>query len=476
MNSFKHVGVWWAPGKRDQKQYGVLTFEPGEGARLEITVEGHSDHFGLEYPEYEVILGVVGTDPYTLTNCYVSGALNSYSPSFTTRKREFTVNLIVEGHHFSKKDDIKFRHVTLSYSYLDVWMNKDNFKFKTSSDSAAYSISYSPFQPVTASDSEVEIEFGFGHMYPGLDACTRQVSLSDEAYIRVTPLQDQSIDELFLYSNHYLPMFLTLASEHPNYPLNVRGTLVDVYEVEDLPLEVKMHYTLRGAGRANAELYAGHLLFSYDDVKDNLETYLQTWIELCRTMPTVVSLVSRLLYDTGGFTDVTFLLLAQTLEAYHRHRYGGVYVSEQEYQPILEALKQAVDQVQADQPVLSPAHKAKLKSSLEFAFEYSFRKRLKEICSKRLHDYEEVIEDLYGSADWFVNTIKETRDFLTHRLVERRPQVVPAYALNDYNLNTLFLLRLCLLVDIGLPKQTIMRLLKDSLAYDRAKRRRHPVF
>lgn len=471
MESFALNGVWWTPDNPTLRRYGALYFDPAVGGQLELTIEGKSEVTGFDSSAYHLILGVVDGTAITLKSCRLVNWGSRQSKAFTTRKRVFEVVIIFDGHHFHETEDIQFRALTLGYTHLNEWMGMENFEFTGSFDNPGYSISYTPFQPVILSLTNVDIELGFNHEWPGNDYRTREISLQDKAYISVRPKKSYAYEDIFPYINRYFPTFLTFATGRPNYPIELNGELMDVYETEGVPKKVSIYYAKRITYNEIEPLAKWQMLFCFEDVKEDLNSYFSKWIDLSFEISTVIDLYSRLLYETDLFIDTMFLVLAQALEAYHRSRYGGEYLTRCEYGPIWEDLKIAIDEVGTKQPNMSSALKDKLKAGLEFGYEHSFRKRLKYICQHVLRDHNDIIEAIYGDAELFISRIKATRDNLTHRLDERGPNVLHGLALSDYVIKTKFLFGICLLVEIGLPPEAIKGLLKDNSEYDRARER-----
>jgi len=101
-----------------------------------------------------------------------------------------------------------------------------------------------------------------------------------------------------------------------------------------------------------------------------------------------------------------FINLTQALESLHRRTVGGTYLSASEFDPIKDLLNAAVP------PDVPADLKRKLSDSLEYANEYSLRKRLKELLRGLDPSTIEMlkIQDIAGTTD----VIVRTRNCLTH--------------------------------------------------------------
>ena len=134
---------------------------------------------------------------------------------------------------------------------------------------------------------------------------------------------------------HHVQNFLSLAMSTPTYPLEVNGTseasktimedgketynTVDIFSQQsELPSKI-------------GSLHSSDILFTLDNVQEQLETYLANWINKAALLEPVHDLYSSVLYSQHMYLHIAFLSLAQALETYHRRTIGGKYQSNEEY-------------------------------------------------------------------------------------------------------------------------------------------------
>lgn len=120
-------GEWWLPSNPTKKLYGKLTFSKETWPKLELNgvLEEYSVLTVFDFSinampfKHEIILGLSKKgENVTAVNCQgYPSLLNGFDSS------TFTVSKIFVGLHFEKEEDIKFNSLTISFSFLDQWVN-----------------------------------------------------------------------------------------------------------------------------------------------------------------------------------------------------------------------------------------------------------------------------------------------------------------------------------------------------------------
>ena len=452
MESLKHEGIWWLPSKldtNDERQfYGTLTFQPRSGGLLELVGEfGSFELRAKEEPEnFEIIQGLVQGALVTLLNCETVGFSGSY-PGFETTKLK--VSFIFMGHHFDSIDDIRFDRVSLSYTYMDEWMRRKNFERV-----GKYDVRYVPFETIESLFDNFKLAFSYSYnRNMQLAKFSTTVSIEDKARVSIIPQTNIGWADFFQFFNSHLPNFLSLATGYSNYAIDVKGTLSSTTRKVDICYQIP-HFDEQPEPMTNLAM-----LFTFDDVKDDVSDYLAAWIDKFEDLGSVVDLYFHTVHSKALNQRTRFLLLAQALEAYHRNRNPeeGFYVTPvEDYKPIERALITALEKQHLD-----TSHTAKLKSSIEFGNEYSLRKRIKEVIDEITADHGEIAEalrDIFGKSRVFASEITKTRNYLTHH-----PKTAPKNALAGLShiKKMQFLLRLCFLKELGFPIDSIQLLQPD---------------
>jgi len=129
----EYHGLWWLPGKPEDKICGTLRFAPRKEILLDLlgTISSPNEHFN-EVFRIDIIHGISAEGKkITLHKCYEKTCF-SHSPGFPTSS--YGCRYIYVGTHFNDSDNIKFKEVYISYSHLDEWINISGFEISPPAD------------------------------------------------------------------------------------------------------------------------------------------------------------------------------------------------------------------------------------------------------------------------------------------------------------------------------------------------------
>ena len=450
MQSFEHTGVWWLPGKFEDKVPGKLSFDPTTGESLDLRIEGHYLHTEFDNGVYPILLGIVDATKFSLTNCIIIDGYRRQTRDFVVRKRVFAIETIFEGHHFKSIDDIAFEYISASYTYLDDWMDQRNFRFEDGS------VNYLQPEATTIQLEDVSISFSAGVR----ESIRRtKVVMKEVCWVNVTPNEERHFDEYRQLVDIQLPNFLTLATGMPNYPSSV-GT---VFAKGEIPQDVNIYYQVPGYFDKPPPIIVEYMLFVFEDVRNCPSKYLPTWIAKSEQLLSVSELYFQTIYKGRSLSAKTgFLLLAQALEAYHRNLHGGKYLPSNKYRPVQQKLKNAIPDWFEDE------HRNNLKAAIDNGNDYSLKTRIIRICEEILRNYlvdsnyaiiDSLLTDAEGFSDkdGFPEKVKTTRNYLTHHPKKRPKNVIPDDEIPLYVAKLRFILRICFLVELGFPPDQIKK-------------------
>ena len=151
MDKFEYEGIWWLPDKPEKQVSGTLRFTPNEGAILDLIGSFKDTKEINKMLELEIILGISSNGKnITLHKCFETKS-NVSVPRLLTSS--FYANEVFVGAHFQKSEDIKFRELSICYSYLDEWVNISGFNIQYP-DKSEVVIKYKQPEPIQASIGE----------------------------------------------------------------------------------------------------------------------------------------------------------------------------------------------------------------------------------------------------------------------------------------------------------------------------------
>jgi|SRR5215216_742049 len=125
--TFEYRGIWWLPENPQKKLTGVLVFDQDSGGILELDgwFKEITDINTILQPS--IILGFT-KEGKRVTLCKNAELQTKYNmPGLPVSS--FSTLTILEGKHFLNTEDIKFKKISVSYSYLDEWLDIHAFDF-----------------------------------------------------------------------------------------------------------------------------------------------------------------------------------------------------------------------------------------------------------------------------------------------------------------------------------------------------------
>jgi len=455
MDKFEYKGRWWLPDKPEKQVSGTLRFTPNEGAILEL-IGSFKDTKDILKPE--IILGISSNGKkITLHKCFETKCFETKTKSNVSfpglLTSSFYANEIFVGAHFQKSEDIKFRELSIRYSYLDEWVNISGFNIQYP-DEKEIVIKYKEPEPIQTSigeDCKIFIEIQVTR--PTHSIVQKEASIKQRTYIRIEHSVEKSLEEYWNIMRH-IQNFLSLGVTEPVCPLTVKGITESIKDMPyNLPVEVEIYRHSPEVSKTPKTLYPYDMLFTFKDISDRFEILLKNWFEKADTLGPVYDLYFGTLYNPWMYLQHQFLSLIQAIEAYHRRKFEGKYLSNDDYEPIYEKF--------INELAIEPSFKEALKSKLKYGNEYSLRKRLKDLFEK----YKEVVDDFIENKDIFINRVVDTRNYLTHYDKNLREKAVDGEQLYYVIQQLKIVIVICLLSELGFNFKEIKNLLAKNRKY-----------
>lgn len=464
MESFEHMGYWWLPQEPNAPISkvpetaipGKLSFDPVRRGVLELLGNlDTEDPYGMNpWKKFEIIQGFVSGSGkcVTLQGCYVT----SISPASTISETKLIVNYIFTGYHywFDCIEDIEFENLSVDYTYLNDWMFQKNietdFSYNEQEGLKSYSAKYTEPESI-----EIPLDGEKITIWPkfGGNSSIAEVSIKNEYRISVTPKKPIQFEKYLELINFHLPNFLTLATGHTNFPLNVSGL------VSEDRGGMNIFYKALGYTDNSRGISSWSMLFSFEDVKEDLPRYLSNWIRKSEKLEATYDLYFRTQYSKVLVLDSEFLNLAQALEAYQRNVYGGEYLAKKEYEPIRDQLIDAIPDCVDD------SHRDALKGTFKYGYQYSLRTRLRKVFNEILSEQSDDLKKLVVNPTNFIHRLVETRNHFTHRDGEPNADVLNDDELYEFTRKMRMLLQICFLKEMEFPPDEITRLLNANREY-----------
>lgn len=457
INKFEHEGYWWLPENEDNKICGILKYTPGENATLELMGSFEGLQNIKKMSEIKLIHGFSSKgEEITLYRCYEKSTTISV-PGFQTTL--YLALMVFVGIHFEKEEDIKFKELLIHYSYLEEWINVsgiDYSRFVNNKD-IDISIQFKQPEPIQAEINEnYRLSIHFGYLIP--KESRREIGIKERVSIGIESSKEKSFAELLVISSH-IQNFISFGVMEPVYPLFINGKTELKKELIDgnthYPL-IEIYYNIPNIYKPVKSLPPFDILFTYDDISDKFDLFLQNWFEKLDKLTPVFNLYFGTRYNPNIYREHRFLSIIQAIESYHRRILGGKYLSDDDYQKIYEKMVMKIpDEVKDD-------HKDSLNSKLKFGNEYSLRKRLNEI----FKEYNYNLQMFITNKDIFINNAVDTRNYLVHYVKNLEDNAASGNNLIRLTQKLKVLLEICLLAEIGFTPNEIRKLLIRNRKYN----------
>jgi len=466
MQQFEYAGIWWLPEKHELQVSGTLYFNYKEGARLSL-IGSFVELQKLDaLLSTKIILGLTQDGKQiTLYRCHEKNRNINF---FGLINSEFSVDVVFIGCHFEKEEDILFEKLSISYTNLDEWVGISGFQFDTKVDQKGYLkrfvVVYTPPQKFGAKIQNYNINISFDFNYKIDSRFIIQLK-----QITVIEIETKSPVHFTNYMEtivEYIRGFLSLAIGESVYPIKIIGkSKASVTKLKDERVVLNNIFIFYKLGRFadfSKRVYAHDMLFTYRDISDKLELYLENWISKSEILRPVYELYFSTLYNPSMYLNLQFLSLIQALEAYHRRIYGGKYISDEDYTRMYKAFIKVIPKN------IDPGFRNSLFEKIKYLNELSLRRRLKDLFKK----YKNVVKPVIPDKKKFIDSIKNTRDFLTHydkNLESKSKKGKELYRLTQ---KIKFLLEICFLSELGMSDEIIRNLIKRNERYRRLSRQR----
>lgn len=449
VEEFEYKGVWWLPDKPEKRISGTLRFTHSEGAVLDLIGSLKDIQDMNKTLEPEIILGVSSNGKnISLHKCFETKSTLSF-PGFQTSS--FYANVVFIGAHFQKKEDIKFKKISIHYSHLDEWVNLSGFNIQHFFDKKEVIIKYKLPESIQASVGEdYKIFIDIRANGPIRSIIQKEASIKQRIYIRIELSEEKSFDK-YLNIMHHIQNFLSLGIMESTYPLAIEGiTEANKEIIKDKVYysPVEIYYELPNISKTTKTILPFDMLFTFNDISNRFEIFLRNWFEKADLLKPICDLYFGTLYNPHMYLEHRFLSLIQAIESFHQRIYGGEYLSDKEYKHVYDLLMNAIpDSVKRD-------FRESLENKLKYGSEFSLRKRLKEI----FNTYEEILNKFIKNKKVFIKKVIDTRNYQTHHDEDLRERAVSEEELYRLTEKLKILLEICLLTELGFTSKEIRNL------------------
>ncbi len=403
MESITQPGIWWLPDNPTKTIAGTLTFSDKEGAYIDFigSFRGRDEPFPKD--GYPVILGsTTKGEPVTLQSAIIHGessvSLGHSGNEFRTQR--LYVNYAFFGAHFQTPDDIRFHKADIALSHLQDWLGYRNYETEyVEGDLNQLRVTYTLPRLVSVATHKGTITVSHRHQVIEQFKRGIEVKQSVSLVIEASEMSFRDWHSNFIYP---LQTFLTLAtnkwnSVHRFCLFSQQYTLPGHAEIE-LPIEAYF----QPYNHAGEQEVVHNPLFTFEQVKDDISGIMDRWLNIIEKYQPSCELFFSVMLTPRMYIDNQFLNLVQAAESFHRIKTGN----NDRFLQRIEAL---------------------------------------------VEDTWSMIPWMIGDRKEFIKTVRDTRNYYTHRDLAGRSRALHGEELNGLAESIKFMLHAVLLKELLLP-------------------------
>ena len=396
-------GDFWLPSTPDERIPGQLTIVASGKIALELYGAFGGNDKALDAFNGKSHLGRIlgqssGGQYLTLDNCFY------LQPGFGflgTAKSLIFCHFAYIGIALEEGEQLQISKYQFSVEGLDEWLSIYGIEVKFDTDLKRLSVNCErPESLRFRLPMGLELSINFSWNAIGIGKVSKS-TITQKAYITLSSDEAQSFN-CFTSLSSKICKFLcfamdsTLAIDSGEAYIEATTPLHD--ESENIG-PIYIYYRSMPFVDEPKKIEYFNFLFSYNTIKERFEETIKGWFESYEILSPALNLYFSSQFGEHKYIDSRFLSLAQALETFHRRTSDKKQMPEGEFQSLKNILLESCPQENLEW----------LEERLRYANEMNLRTRLKELICPFKHHFENS-----DARDRFVNSIVNTRNYLTH--------------------------------------------------------------
>jgi hypothetical protein len=460
------AGYWWIPEDPTQRYPGRLSYDPKDGARLELLIEKDTPSFTPAIEAYPLVHGVTNSGrDITLINCYTIN--DRWSHVGITTQTIFG-HLALDGFHLPSAENANIRSISATVPFLSSWLGTTGIDITHDKDLKDFDIAYRQLPPLIAriaSSMELKVSV-LPASIPIAGVFGEGVTIRENIWLSLKPEQPQPYSDL-LNALHVAFDFFTFAC-------------MGLCSAEDIQFEADFHpRTLTNGAMVYPRAHFHYMpvyspkkqktphpmdvLLKHSDLSNQFEPFLARWFGISAELKSVRVLYLSALYGDHPYVENRFLSMGQAAEVFHRHFRLGEYMDSERYDN--EVLPLMIDRIPTDLPGdLAEV----MEQRFEYLNEYSLGKRLKELAAEN----KEIIVEFVPDIKDVLRAIVEARNQFTHFSPKHERTAISGETILYYTHVLRMIVELSVLREVGIPSELLRKAAISSELYRRMFRSR----
>ncbi len=459
-SNIKITGQWFLPSEEVKRVFGTLSYNPNEGANLELLGSLDEESLFPEIINHDFILGISKDSKLiTLHKC----SMTKYERSQSFIRQEsglprviYIIRYILIGSHIENSESLKFNRISAEIFNLDEWVGISGFRHEPFNidkrRNNEFTVDYKlPEKIEFQIDKDLTGRFNFIANLPGWSIFQKSINISQRVEFQVESHKEKSLTEL-LESVFRFQNFLILAFYKSTFHISIYLTgkrhKKDRGDGKKMDEKIELYFSNPHLNVPAKPMFNVEMLFDYNQIKDEFPEIIKNYYAKHDLIEPAFNLLFEQFYNGNRFSENTFLNLAQASETFHARIHNHTKIPKEDYKKMeKEILK-----------VTSKKYHTWLKDQFCFGNSLNLHTRLSELISKYSN---EITDKIITDRELFIKQVKHSRNYYTHYSEKRKNNVLKGHELFLLSEKLKILLVCAILMEIGFTKEKLTKLLDN---------------
>lgn len=446
--TFEYKGKWSVPGT-DLWLYGILYFNPNDGATLEVFGTFGKNIF--ENSNQPIIIGKTNFGCVTLLdNHFRSSSSNlddvnicHYEPIF-----------ILTGHCFENKDQLRFGSAIFQLFNLLDWFNFHGHKFSLDTG-LEYSINYKAPESIPFNFQGCNGIVNFSGL-PDIRKSSDRITLKEECFVTFNYQNKHSVTDIINDIGVFIN-FITLSTFEQSYPLSITFQDDDYFEEingQKGPNYIKCYFRHRTYSPVHKSRQKFEHLLQYERIQTDFSQIINNWYKEYQIIKPCFDLLLYSFFEKYKFSVEKFMDILRGLETFHRITQKNERLPKNQYNELRKSILNGIE--------LNSEDEIWLNGLLYYGNEPSLKQRLNDLILNYSNIY---IEKSITNVEKFCTDVKNSRNYYTHFDPKSKDKALTGQSLFNTYECLLGLLISCIYSRIGIEKSVYEKGLFEKLVH-----------
>ena len=335
-------GTFWLPNDPEDKVSGTLhVSRSGEvklsligflGDPVDMINRRLNRQIGFIKKEWDMIHGTVTEHGrVTIYQCWDTGGISFGGINTST----VHANYAFLGWHFHQSSDITINEVFITIAGLPEWIGISGISVKHRNDLGDFSINVNTPDDISVNPScQQSLDFRFDFADSSQRPLDFEADIRQRTFISYKEKQTMDVEHVVQIAKHIRDFFsyatdqklpITSIMAHSPNAITTFDNGKSNHRLITMFCRSGNHYAPERAINPHS------MLFTYQDVNDQLDAIMGNWFKLHSEFDTPVKLYFSAINDTSQYLEANFLTMTRSIETIHRHLFDHGELPEDEF-------------------------------------------------------------------------------------------------------------------------------------------------